>query len=91
VAYESDDFQVVQGLVAAGVGVALIAGLGLVSERPDVVIRSIGTKPPTREILAATLANGFRSPAVVEMLEILQTIAADYDVTATSPRLAAAS
>jgi len=90
VAYESDDFQVVQGLVAAGVGVALIPGLALVSERSDVVIRSIGTKPPVRQILAATLANDYRSPAVVEMLEILKTIAADYDVRNT-PRLAAAS
>jgi DNA-binding transcriptional LysR family regulator len=89
VAYESDDFQVVQGLVAAGVGVALIPGLALVSERSDVVIRSIGTKPPVRQILAATLANDYRSPAVVEMLEILKTIAADYDVRNT-PRLAAA-
>jgi DNA-binding transcriptional LysR family regulator len=89
VAYESDDFQVVQGLVAAGVGVALIPGLALVSERSDVVIRSIGTKPPVRRILAATLANDYRSPAVVEMLEILETIAADYDVR-NAPRLAAA-
>ena len=89
VAYESDDFQVVQGLVAAGVGVALIPGLALVSERPDVVIRSIGSKPPVRKITAATLANGYRSPAVTEMLEILKTIAADYDVS-NAPRLAAA-
>ena len=91
VAYESDDFQVVLGLVAAGVGVALIPGLGLVSERPGVAIRSIGTKPPVREIMAATLANDYRSPAVTEMLSILKTIAADYDVAATKPRLAAAS
>ena len=91
IAYESDDFQVVQGLVAAGVGVALIPGLALVSERPDVVIRSIGTKPPVRKIHAATLSNGYRSPAVTEMLEILETISADYDVSATSPKLVAAS
>jgi DNA-binding transcriptional LysR family regulator len=89
IAYESDDFQVVQGLVAAGVGVALIPGLALVSERPDVVVRSIGTKPPVRQILAATLANDYRPPTVVEMLEILKTIAADYDVRGT-PKLAAA-
>jgi DNA-binding transcriptional LysR family regulator len=89
VAYESDDFQVVQGLVAAGVGVALIPGLALVSERSDVVIRSIGTKPPVRQIAAATLANDYRSPAVVEMLEVLKSIAADYDVR-KGPKLAAA-
>jgi DNA-binding transcriptional LysR family regulator len=78
VAYESDDFQVVQGLVAAGVGIALIPGLALVSERPDIVIRAVGAKPPFRRIMAATLANGYRSPAVVEMLGTLKEIAADY-------------
>jgi DNA-binding transcriptional LysR family regulator len=90
VAYQSDDFGVVQGLVAAGVGVALIPGLALVSERPDVVIRSLGAKPPVRKITAAALGNGYRSPAVTEMLEILKTIAADYDA-ANAPKLVAAS
>jgi molybdate transport repressor ModE-like protein len=88
-AYESDDFQVVQGLVAAGVGVALIPALGLVSERSDVVIRPIGPKPPARKILAAAPANDYRSPAVTEMLEILQVIAADYE--SAKPQLVAAS
>ena len=81
IAFESDDFQVVQGLVAAGVGVALIPSLALVSERPGVVIRSISGKPPVRKILAATLANGYRSPAVEEMLEILKLTAAEYGPT----------
>jgi DNA-binding transcriptional LysR family regulator len=73
------------------VGVALIPGLALVSERPDVVIRSIGAKPPVRKIMAAMPAGGYRSPAVAEMLEILTEIAADYDAAAKAPRLAAAS
>ena len=90
VVFESDDFQVVQGLVAAGVGVALIPGLALVSERPDVVIRALGAKPPSRQILAATLANGYRSPATVEMLETLKRIATDYGKK-PAPDLAAVS
>jgi hypothetical protein len=36
-------------------------------------------------------AEGYRSPAVAEMLEILKEIAADYDVAAKAPKLAAAS
>ncbi|HKP91290.1 MAG TPA: LysR substrate-binding domain-containing protein [Thermoleophilaceae bacterium] len=88
VAYESDDFQVVQGLVAAGVGVALIPALALISERPDVVIRPLGPRAPFRKILAAALADGYRSPAVTEMIEILGTIAKDYEAP---KRLAAAS
>ena len=89
IVYESDDFQVVQGLVAAGVGVALIPGLGLVSERADVVIRSLGAKAPSRQILAATLADGYHAPATVEMISILKDIAADFETGA--PELVAAS
>ena len=88
--FESDDFQVVQGLVAAGVGVALIPGLGLVGERPDIVIRAVSAKPPARQILAATLKNGFRSPATAEMIDTLKRIAAEYG-TKQRPELAAVS
>ncbi|MEA2473668.1 MAG: hypothetical protein QOE06_1583 [Thermoleophilaceae bacterium] len=78
VAYESDDFGVVQGLVAAGVGVALIPELALVGERPDIVVRAIGKKPPVRKIYAATLANGYRSAALGEMLTMLKETARNY-------------
>ncbi|MEA2375352.1 MAG: hypothetical protein QOD53_1815, partial [Thermoleophilaceae bacterium] len=88
VVYESDDFGVVQGLVAAGVGVALIPGLALISERADVVIRPLSGKP-FRQILAATLADGYRSPATTEMLSLLQDIATEFESAA--PKLVAAS
>jgi len=87
VAYESDDFGVVQGLVAAGVGVALIPELALVGERPDIVVRAIGSKPPFRKIYAATLANGYRSPALAVMLDVLKETAAEYS---PKPAIAAA-
>jgi DNA-binding transcriptional LysR family regulator len=87
VAYESDDFGVVQGLVAAGVGVALIPSLALIGERPDVVIRPIGSKPPCRKIYATTLANAYRSPALEEMLTILEGTAKRF---AAKPVVAAA-
>ncbi|HEX8075694.1 MAG TPA: LysR substrate-binding domain-containing protein [Thermoleophilaceae bacterium] len=89
IVYESDDFQVVQGLVAAGVGVALIPALALVSERADVVIRPLGARAPFRQILAATLTGGYRPPATTEMLGLLKDIAADFESAA--PKLAAAS
>ena len=41
VSFESDDYQTVQGLVAAGVGVALIPELALSVVREDVVIRAL--------------------------------------------------
>ena len=44
-AFESDDYQTVQGLVAAGVGVALIPRLALSAVREDIVIRSPFARP----------------------------------------------
>jgi molybdate transport repressor ModE-like protein len=78
VAFESDDYNAIQGLVAAGVGVALIAELALSTVRDDIVIRSLGRETPLRHIHAAVLAGGYRSPATAAMLEILQDAAASY-------------
>jgi DNA-binding transcriptional LysR family regulator len=78
VAYESDDFGVIQGLVGAGVGVALIPELALIGERPDIVVRRIETKPGVRRIYAAILANGYRSPALGEMLAVLKETGSEF-------------
>jgi molybdate transport repressor ModE-like protein len=78
IAFESDDYAAIQGLVAAGVGVALIAELALSTVRDDIVIRSIGRETPIRRIHAAVLAGGYRSPATAAMLEILTDVAGRY-------------
>jgi DNA-binding transcriptional LysR family regulator len=89
VAFESDDYLTVQGLVAAGVGVALIPSLGLAAYRPDVVIKPVAGAKPKRDILAATLPGGRRSLATQAMLEVLTDAAKHYDLGET--RLAVAS
>ena len=68
-----------QGFVAAGVGVSLIAELGLTSVRDDIVIRSLGRETPIREVYAATVADAHRTPATQAMLEILQDVASRYE------------
>jgi DNA-binding transcriptional LysR family regulator len=89
VAFESDDYLTVQGLVAAGVGVALIPSLGLAAYRPDVAIREIAGATPKRDIYAVTLPAGRRAPATQAMLEVLADSARRYDLGET--RLAIAS
>src|SRR5215210_8135891 len=78
IAFESDDYAAIQGFVAAGVGVALIAELALTTVRDDIVIRSLGRETPVRRIHAAALAGSYRSPATSAMLEILADVAAQY-------------
>ncbi|HEY4812738.1 MAG TPA: LysR substrate-binding domain-containing protein [Solirubrobacteraceae bacterium] len=75
VAFESDDYQTVQGLVAAGVGVALIPELALSVVREDVVIRTLSPAPPIRQVLAATPAGARLVPAAPAMLGILEEAA----------------
>jgi DNA-binding transcriptional LysR family regulator len=80
VSFRSDDYNVVQGLVAAGVGISLLPGLSLTNVRDDIVIRSLGPNPPTRRIAAATLAGRYRSPATEAMLGILEEVAARFEL-----------
>jgi DNA-binding transcriptional LysR family regulator len=50
VAYISDDYFAIQGLVASGMGVALVPGLALASTREDVAVRPLRGRPPYRRI-----------------------------------------
>lgn len=70
----SDDFNVVQGMVAAGAGVAVVPELALANLRRDVVVRTLGSAAPIRAVAAATLAGVHRSPATVAALELLAEI-----------------
>jgi DNA-binding transcriptional LysR family regulator len=88
IAFETDDYVAVQGFVAAGVGVSLIAELGLTSVRDDIVVRSLGRETPVRHVYAATLADGYRSPAAAAMLGILEEVATRH--SAARPHLALA-
>ena len=79
IAFETDDYTAMQGFVAAGVGVSLIAELGLTSIRDDIVVRSLGRETPVREVYAATLLDAHRTPATQAMLEILTGVASRYE------------
>ena len=80
--FNSDDYNVVQGLIAAGVGVALLPALALTNVRDDIVVRSLGRHAPSRRIVAGTLAGRFRSPATESMLGILDEVAARFELPA---------
>jgi len=79
VAFESDDYQTVQGLVAAGVGVALIPELALSVVREDIAIRALSPSPPVRQVVAAAPADARLSPATPAMLDILEEAAKRYE------------
>jgi DNA-binding transcriptional LysR family regulator len=78
VSFESDDYQTVQGLVAAGVGVALIPELALSVVREDVTIRALSPGPPVRQVIAAAPAGARLVPAAPAMLGVLAQAAKRY-------------
>ena len=78
VTFESDDYETVQGLVAAGVGVALIPQLALTHVHPGIVVRALSPRSPARRVVAATLVAAGVSPAAGTMIEILADVAKRY-------------
>jgi DNA-binding transcriptional LysR family regulator len=69
-----DDYPALQGMAAAGVGVALIPSLATANVRSDVVIRPLRGCPPSRRIQAAVRA-GERDPLVDHVIEALRAAA----------------
>jgi DNA-binding transcriptional LysR family regulator len=88
VSFESDDYETVQGLVAAGVGVALIPRLALTHVHPGVVVRSLAPRSPARKVTAATTGGRKIAPAAHAMIGILREVAERYaaEEPLTSPR-----
>src|SRR5207248_4636894 len=79
VTFESDDYQTVQGLVAAGVGVALIPELALSGLRDDIDTRSLSPGTPLRRVIAATPAGARLVPGAPAMLGVLEATAERYE------------
>jgi hypothetical protein len=48
------------------------------SVRDDIVVRSLGPRPPIRQIVAATLKGSFCSPAKQAMLDVLVEVGAQF-------------
>jgi DNA-binding transcriptional LysR family regulator len=78
IGFESDDYHVMQGFIAAGLGVTLLPDLALATLRSDLVVRPTDPAPPDRRVWAAARAEGSRSPATEEMLAILVGVGAAY-------------
>ena len=84
IGFESDDHGVWQGLVAAGVGVALAPDLALETLYPGVEARPVALSPLKRRIFAVNRTGG-RSPAIAAMLDVVaETISARDETRAAA-------
>jgi len=73
------------GLVAEGLGVALVPGLGVGAVRGDVTVRPIAPDPPRRQVSVAVGRHARRAPAVVAFLAELRAVAATWHETNRPP------
>lgn len=74
IAYESNDYTVIQALVAAGMGVTLIPDLALLHRNPGVAVVEIEPDPPIRRVWAVALEAGSRSSSTEQMIEVLRSV-----------------
>ncbi len=77
VAYESNDYTVMQALVAAGMGVTLIPDLALMFRNPEIAVADVVPEPPIRRVWAVTLGAGSRSGATDAMIATLTEVAGE--------------
>jgi DNA-binding transcriptional LysR family regulator len=76
IVFRSDDHMAVQGFVAAGLGVAVVPELALATARSDIAIRQLEVEGDllTRQVGVAMPGGGYRPPAVMAMVSILEVI-----------------
>lgn len=73
----SSDNATVQGLVAAGLGVAIVPLLTVDENDPKVVIRQIDPPVPSRTIVVANHPDRYLSPAAEAFLDTARQVGAE--------------
>jgi DNA-binding transcriptional LysR family regulator len=84
IALENDDYSAILGLVAAGLGIALIPEMVTRNIRDDVVIRALDPPPSPRPITVAMMAD-YRSAAAIAMAAVLQEVAVEWVAARAAP------
>jgi DNA-binding transcriptional LysR family regulator len=75
VVFKTNDCQLMQALVAAGEGIAVLPRLMLHPVRSDVRVRSLGDEALIRRIAAVRLPTRYLTPAAEEFLQIVRRAA----------------
>lgn len=80
VAVEANDYQEMQAMVAAGLGIMLCAELATVPLRNDLVVRALDEgASPVREIVSTRVPGRPATVQVALMAQVLQDISASFD------------
>jgi DNA-binding transcriptional LysR family regulator len=88
IVFRTADYQSIQGLVAAGVGVAVAPHLSVTALRSDVVVRPFHEPAFTRRVDALVLPESRRAPLIRPLLDVLRSVS--EQAAAAAERFAAA-
>ena len=75
VAFRTDNYQAIQGLVAAGVGIGLVPRLSLTPRRADVVAVPMAAPAFSRRVAALAAPAATRPSTVDDLLDVLRATA----------------
>jgi DNA-binding transcriptional LysR family regulator len=76
ISFQSEDYEVIKGFVAGGLGVAILPELA--GGHPGIELRPVRGGKPVRRVWAVTRESEARSPAAEEMLGILREACLAY-------------
>ena len=76
ISFQSEDYEVIKGFVAAGLGVSILPELA--GGDPGIALRSVRGTKPVRRLYATTRESGARPPAAEQMVGILRDVARGY-------------
>jgi molybdate transport repressor ModE-like protein len=79
IALESDEYQVLEAYVAAGLGLTLLPDLALPTLPDSLVVRPTSPKAPQRRVWAATRSKGARSAATETAVAILREVGERFE------------
>jgi DNA-binding transcriptional LysR family regulator len=77
IVFRTEDYQSLQGLVAANVGLAVAPQLSIIAQRPDIVIRSLHQPTFIRRIDAVFLPERRSHPLTRQLLDMLSEVWSD--------------
>ena len=87
VAFEANDYQEAQAMVAVGLGIALAPRLALANLRHDVHVLSLGDDAPRRRILLARLTDRAPTPPETAMMAVLTELGQSWSEDSLTPKL----
>lgn len=76
ISFRSEDYEVIKGFVAAGLGVTILPELA--GGHPGIELRAVRGQKPVRRVWAVTREQEARSPAAEQMLAILREVCRTY-------------